>query len=156
MLLNLRCNETVAKFANAAGVGTANHLRLSAQAKPKAGGGACTSIAFRTGVSYPSSAKVACRCKDGPLWFGPLCKPDRFVSKRTRGTSLFTIVLCHGQMCAIALQQRTDLIVSPYAIADPCNDRLEQVLLVTWQGLLCVWVISSLQDMPQVRPSKRR
>ena len=52
MLLNLRFNETVAKFANAAGVGTADHLRLSAQAKPKAGGGACTSIAFRTGVSY--------------------------------------------------------------------------------------------------------
>lgn len=51
VLLNLRYNETVAKFANAAGVGTADHLRLSAQAKPKAGGGACTSIAFCTGIA---------------------------------------------------------------------------------------------------------
>lgn len=50
MLLNLKFNEVVAKFGNAAGVGTADHLRLSSQAKPKAGGGACTAIAFRTGT----------------------------------------------------------------------------------------------------------
>ena len=48
VLLNLKYNETIASFGNAAGVGLGEQLRASA-AKPKPGGGACTCIAFRTG-----------------------------------------------------------------------------------------------------------
>ena len=49
MLLNLKYNETIASFANAAGVGSGEQLRASAS-KLKPGGGACTCIAFQTGV----------------------------------------------------------------------------------------------------------
>lgn len=48
VLLNLKYNETIASFANAAGVGLGEQLRASAT-KAKPGGGACTCIAFRTG-----------------------------------------------------------------------------------------------------------
>ena len=51
MLLNLRYNETIASFANAAGVGSGEQLRASAT-KVKPGGGACTCIAFRTGQPH--------------------------------------------------------------------------------------------------------
>ena len=62
MLLNLKFNEVVAKFGNAAGVGTADHLRLSSLAKPKAGGGACTAIAFRTGATTYRSCDACLGC----------------------------------------------------------------------------------------------
>ena len=48
VLLNLKYNETIATFANAAGVGSGDKLRASAT-KAKPAGGACTCIAFRTG-----------------------------------------------------------------------------------------------------------
>lgn len=51
VLLNLRYNETIASFANAAGVGSGEQLRASAT-KAKPGGGACTCIAFRTGQPH--------------------------------------------------------------------------------------------------------
>ena len=50
VLLNLKYNETIASFANAAGVGSGEQLRVSAS-KPKPGGGACTCIAFHTGAT---------------------------------------------------------------------------------------------------------
>ena len=55
MLLNLKFNEVVASFANAAGVGSGDQLRASAT-KLKPGGGACTCIAFRTGGGVPLMA----------------------------------------------------------------------------------------------------
>ncbi|DBB09195.1 TPA: hypothetical protein ACH3X3_007787 [Trebouxia sp. C0006] len=55
VLLNLKFNEVVASFANAAGVGSGDQLRASAT-KPKPGGGACTCIAFRTGSGVPLMA----------------------------------------------------------------------------------------------------
>jgi len=55
VLLNLKFNEVVASFANAAGVGSGDQLRASAT-KPKPGGGACTCIAFRTGGNIPLMA----------------------------------------------------------------------------------------------------
>ena len=42
-------NETIASFANAAGVGSGEQLRASGSKANKPGGGACTCIAFRTG-----------------------------------------------------------------------------------------------------------
>lgn len=48
VLLNLKYNETIASFSNAAGVGSGEQLRASAS-RAKPGGGACTCIAFRTG-----------------------------------------------------------------------------------------------------------
>ena len=48
VLLNLKYNETIASFANAAGVGSGDKLRPSAT-KAKPVGSACTCIAFRTG-----------------------------------------------------------------------------------------------------------
>lgn len=55
MLLNLKYNEAIATFANAAGVGSGEQLRASAS-KTKPGGGACTCIAFRTGGTVPLMA----------------------------------------------------------------------------------------------------
>ncbi len=55
VLLNLKFNEVVASFANAAGVGSGDQLRASAT-KPKPGGAACTCIAFRTGSGVPLMA----------------------------------------------------------------------------------------------------
>lgn len=51
MLLNLKYDETIASFANAAGVGSNEQLRASAT-KAKPGGGACNCIAFRTGQPH--------------------------------------------------------------------------------------------------------
>lgn len=55
VLLNLKFDEVIASFANAAGVGSGDQLRASAT-KTKPGGGACTCIAFRTGGSVPLMA----------------------------------------------------------------------------------------------------
>ncbi|KAL3149179.1 hypothetical protein ABBQ32_002010 [Trebouxia sp. C0010 RCD-2024] len=55
VLLNLKYNETIASFFNAAGVGLGEQLRASAT-KAKPGGGACSCIAFRTGGTAPLMA----------------------------------------------------------------------------------------------------
>lgn len=53
MLHNLKFDETVVSFTNAAGAGTADALYLTgtaATASSSAGGGACTCVSFRTGM----------------------------------------------------------------------------------------------------------
>ena len=70
MLLNLRYNETIASFANAAGVGSGEQLRASAT-KAKPGGGACTCIAFRTGQPHRPALPLFTPIR--PPAYQPLC-----------------------------------------------------------------------------------
>ncbi|CAK0785298.1 hypothetical protein CVIRNUC_008505 [Coccomyxa viridis] len=56
LLHNLRFDERVAAFSNASGAGAADETFLPGQARPSAGGGACTAISFRTGAGVPLMA----------------------------------------------------------------------------------------------------